>query len=92
MTLYRNGHLVVDLRYPWGILGNSYKESPMIIRLSFLIAMVLLSGCETMARHPRLTAFGGAIFVGSVAATIEANRGDRRAAPAQDHFCGCRTQ
>jgi hypothetical protein len=64
----------------------------MIIRLSFLIALLLLSGCETLASHPRLTAFGGAIIVGTVAATIEANRGDRRAATVDPHFCGCRTQ
>jgi hypothetical protein len=60
--------------------------------LVLALALTASSGCATLERHPVLTAVGSAIIVGSVAATIEANRGDRRLTPVEDHFCGCRTQ
>jgi hypothetical protein len=54
----------------------------MNVRSMVLVGIVagLIGGCATMERHPVWTAVGTAVIVGSIAATIEANRGDHRQA------------
>lgn len=59
----------------------------MDIRKLVLVGILagLMGGCATLERHPVWTAVGTAVIVGSIAATIEANRGDHRQGP---DLCG----
>lgn len=52
----------------------------------FLAALLALSGCATLERHPVLTAVGTAIIVGSIAAMVEHQHDQRRPNPID--LCG----
>ena len=53
----------------------------LILMVVFAIAGAALSGCATCQNHPYVCAVGGAIVVGSVAATIEAHHHSDSSAP-----------
>jgi hypothetical protein len=48
-------------------------------------------GCATLQNHPTLAAIGSALIVGSIANTIELNRGDHRQASRiiAPHYSAC---
>jgi hypothetical protein len=53
------------------VSGSSIARSAgLVLRLALIIA---LAGCATCERHPVACGIGGALIVGSVAATIAAN-------------------
>lgn len=52
-----------------------------------LAAALAVSGCATCHEHPVWCAIGGGVIVGSIAATIEANRGDRHQSAPSGPLC-----
>ena len=55
----------------------------MFKTLTLVSALAVLGGCATCQNHPYVCAVGGAVIVGSVAATVAAREGhdNRQAAP-----------